>query len=165
MLPLQRYDRYNAKLSSQVSHMEGAELGSLQESDFQDKKSRQHIKQQPIFHGYTNPLPGRNSTLDLYEDSTGEASAYNSNKNHRMGIKHDAEVMRSDSASNHSDQYEGKLVFKQTDSMLHSYDDVNPKNVQRSEYIKSKPSNSIRNHQVFVDAEERGLSKSIAKVH
>ncbi|KAI4308172.1 hypothetical protein L6164_031274 [Bauhinia variegata] len=153
-----RYDSYNAKFSSQDSHMEGADLGSFHDSDFQDKKSHQQIKLRPNFQSHTNHLPGRNSSLDLYEDSIGEASVYNSDKNHRKITKNVIEGMRSDSASNHSDHYEGKA-----DSLLHGHDTINPKNTQRSEYVKSKPSNSIRMPHVSVDTEERGLSTMTAK--
>ncbi|TKY57155.1 Homeobox protein NANOG [Spatholobus suberectus] len=132
-------------------------------SDKQDKKARQNIKQRQTFYGYTNHFPGRNSFPDLYEDSTGEASAYNSTKNHRMSMKHGVEGMRSDSASNHSDHYEEKLAVKQKDLMLHGYDNINPKNIQRSEHVKSKPSSSIRNPCVPMDTEERGLSARMAK--
>ncbi|XP_061358752.1 homeobox-DDT domain protein RLT1-like [Gastrolobium bilobum] len=162
-----RYDPYFTKLNSQDSHMEGGDFGSLHDSDFRDKhdkKAGRHIKQRPTFHSCTNPLPGRSSSLDLYVDSTGEASAYNSTKNHRKGTKLGVEGMRSDSASNPSDNYEeNNLVVKQTDSMLHGYDNFNLKNVQRSEYVKSKPSNSIHNSRKSEDIEERGLSKRMAK--
>ncbi|RDX86693.1 Homeobox-DDT domain protein RLT1, partial [Mucuna pruriens] len=161
-----RYDSYYTKFSSQDLHMEGADFGSLHESDFQDKqdkKARQNIKQRQAFYGYTNHFPGKNSFPDLYEDSTGEASAYNSTKSHRMSTKHGVEGMRSDSASNHSDHYEEKLAVKQKDLMLHGYDNINPKNIQRSEHVKSKPSSSIRNSRVPMDTEERGLSARMAK--
>ncbi|KAK7300235.1 hypothetical protein RJT34_11075 [Clitoria ternatea] len=161
-----RYDSYYTKFSSQDSHMEGADIGSLRESDFQDKqekKAHRNIKQKQAFYGYNNHFHGRNSSLDLYEDSTGEASAYNSTKIHRMSTKHGVEGMRSDSASNHSDHYEEKLAAKQKDLLLHGYDNINPKKIQRSEHVKSKPSNSIRNSRVSMDAEERGLSARMAK--
>lgn len=148
--------------------MEGVDFGSLHGSDVQDKqdkKSRRDIKHRQTFHNYTNHLSGRNSSLDLYEDSTGEASAYNSTKNHRMGTKHGVEGMRSDSASNHSDHYEENIAAKQTDFLRHGYDNIIPKNVQRNEHVKSKPSNSIRNSRVSVDTEERGLPSRMAKVH
>ncbi|XP_027330731.1 homeobox-DDT domain protein RLT1 isoform X2 [Abrus precatorius] len=160
-----RYDSYNAKFNSQDSHIEGADFGSLHESDFQDKqdkKARQNIKQRQAFYSHAHHFPGRNSSLDLYEDSPGEASAYNS-KNHRMSTKHGVEGMRSDSASNHSDHYEEKLAVKQTDLLRHGYDNIKPKNIQRREHVKSKPSSSIRNSRVSMDTEERGLSARITK--
>ncbi|KAG5053270.1 hypothetical protein JHK87_005468 [Glycine soja] len=161
-----RYDSYYTKFRSQDSHMEGADFGSLHESDFQDKQDKkacQNIKQRQSLYGYTNNFPGRNTFPDLYEDSTGEASAYNSNKSHRMSTKHGVEGMRSDSASNHSDHYEEKLTVKQKTLMLHGYDNINPKNIQRSEHVKSKPSSSIHNSRVPMDTEERGLSARMAK--
>ncbi|KAF7833334.1 homeobox-DDT domain protein RLT1-like isoform X1 [Senna tora] len=150
--------RHDSKYSSQDSHMEVADLGSLHDTDFQDKKSRQHTKNKHTFHSH---FPGRNSSLDLYEDSIREASAYNSNKNHTMGTKH--EGMRSDSASNHSDHFEGDLTVKQTEQLLHCYDYDNAKNVKRSGHVKSKPSNSFRNARISVDTEETGVSPRIAK--
>ncbi|KAJ1388031.1 Homeobox-like domain superfamily [Sesbania bispinosa] len=161
-----RYDSYYTKFSCQDSHMEGVDFGSLHDSDVQDKqhkKPRQDMKHRKTFHSHTNHFLGRNSSLDLYEDSTGEASAYNSTKNHRMGTKHGVEGMRSDSASNHSDHYEENLAVKQKDFLPHGNDNINQKNVQRSEHVKYKPSNSIRNPRVSVDTEERGLSNRITK--
>lgn len=143
--------------------MEEADLDSLHDTDLQDKKSRHNIKQRRTFHSYINHLPDKSSSLDLYEDSNMEVSAYNNNKIHTMGTKH-GEGMRSDSASNHSDHIEEDFAVKHTESLLHCYDNVNPKNVKRSEYIKSKPSNSLRNGRISVDTEERGPPR-IAKVH
>ncbi|KAF7800697.1 Homeobox-DDT domain protein RLT1 [Senna tora] len=74
------------------------------------------------------------SFTGFYEHSTGEASAYNSNKNHRVGTKHGVEGMKYDSASNHSDHY-GGIARNPTDLMMHGYDNVNLTNVQRSEYV------------------------------
>ncbi|KAL2322401.1 hypothetical protein Fmac_026780 [Flemingia macrophylla] len=130
-----RYDSYFTKLSSQDSQIEGGDFGSLHDSDFQDKKPRQHIHQRSAFHSYACPLPCKNSSLDLYVDSIEEASAYNSTRNHQMATKHGFEGMRYDSASNPGDQYEeNNLMVKQTDLQLHNYDSSNPKNVQGSEY-------------------------------
>ncbi|XP_017428992.1 homeobox-DDT domain protein RLT1 isoform X2 [Vigna angularis] len=132
-------------------------------SDKQDKKARQNIKQRQPYYGYTNHVSGRNPFPDLYEDSTGEASGYNSAKNHRMSTKHGVEGMRSDSASNHSDHFEEKLAVKTKDLVLHGYDKINPKRIQKSGHVKSKPSSSIRNSRVPIDTEERGLSARMAK--
>lgn len=145
--------------------MEGVDFGYLNDSDIQDKqdkKTRQDTKhKQSLTH-----FSGRNSSLDLCEDSIGEAFAYNNTKNHRIGTKRGVEGMRSDSASNHSDHYEENLAVKHSDFLPHGYDNnVIPKNAQRSEHIKSKPSNSFRNSRVSVDPEERGLSARMAKVH
>ncbi|XP_061342825.1 homeobox-DDT domain protein RLT1-like isoform X2 [Gastrolobium bilobum] len=161
-----RDDSHYTKFSSRDSHMEGVDFGSLHDTDFQrkqDKKGRQNIKQRQSLYSYTDHFPGRNSSLDLYEDSTGEASAHNGTKNHRMGTKHGVEGMRSDSASNHSDHYEENLAVKQTELLLHGYDNINPRNVQRSEHVKSKPLNSNRNSRVSVDTAERGLSTRMSK--
>ncbi|XLR37169.1 hypothetical protein HN51_023927 [Arachis hypogaea] len=144
-----------AKFSSKDSH-EGVEFGSLHDSDLpdkQDKKARQSIKQRQPIYGYANHLPGRNSS-DLYDDSNGEASAYT--KVRSIVSKHGIEGMRSDSASNHSDHYEENPMVKQTD-LMQGYDNINPKNVKRSEHVKPKPANSIRHPRMPVDAEERGL--------
>lgn len=149
--------------------MEGVDFGSLHggpdlQDNKQNKKARRGIKQRQTFYNYTNDFPGRNSSLDLYEDDTGEASAYNSTKNLRIGTMHGVEGMRSDSTPNHSDHYEENLAVKQTDLLLHGYDN-SKKNVQRSGHVKSKPSNSVRHSQISVDTEERGLSTRMAKVH
>ncbi|XP_019434822.1 PREDICTED: homeobox-DDT domain protein RLT1-like isoform X1 [Lupinus angustifolius] len=161
-----RYDTYYTKFSSQDSHIEGVDLGSLHDGsgfqDKQDKKARQSIKQRQTFYS-NNHYPGRNSSLDLYEDDNGEASAYHSTKNHRMFITRGVEGMRSDSTSNQSDHYEENHMIKQTDLLPHGYDNFNLKNVQRSGHVKSKHSNSVRNSQIPVETEERGLSTRMAK--
>ncbi|GAU22160.1 hypothetical protein TSUD_251880 [Trifolium subterraneum] len=178
-----RYDSYYTKHSSQDNHMEGDDFGSFQDSDIhdkQDKKAFHGTKHRQAFQSNAARFPGRNSPLDLYEDSTGEA-AYNITKNHRKDIKRGVEGMRSDSASNHSDHYEENLAVKHADFdydninpknvqrsvpadyLQHEYDKINPKNAQRSEHVKSKPSNSIRNSRGSVDTEERGLSSRMAK--
>lgn len=155
---LQRYDSYGTKLSSQDSHLEGPDY-----SDFQDKKPRQHSKQRVPLYSYTNPLPHGNSSMDFYEHSTREAYVYNSNKNLRIGSIHGVEGMKSDSVSNHSDHHEGNFSKNLTDSLLHGYDDVNLKNLQRSECIKSKPSKAISKACASMDAEDRGLSTRMVK--
>lgn len=161
----QRYDSYFTKLRSQDSHMVGGDFGSLHGPDFQDKKSHKQINQRASFNSFTNHLLHKNSSLDLYVDSTGEASAYNGGKNHRVGTKHGFEGMRSDTASYPSDHYEENAVaVKQIDSLLHLYNNINLKNVQKNEYVKSKPSNSIHKSQIYLNAEEKGLTKRMAKV-
>ncbi|WJX37956.1 hypothetical protein P8452_25667 [Trifolium repens] len=128
-----KYDLYLNKLSSQDLQMEGGDFGSLHDSDFQDKKYRQH--------------------------STGVAPAYDNTRNHRIGTKHVVERMSSESASSPSDTEENNPAVKQTNPVLHDYSNSNVKNVQRIEYVKSKPSNSIRNSRIYEDTGGRGLSE------
>ncbi|KAK7304921.1 hypothetical protein VNO77_42815 [Canavalia gladiata] len=157
------YDSYLTKLSCLDPHMEGGDFGSLHDSDFQDKKPYL-LNQRPTFHSYTNPLPLRNSSLDLNVDSTGDAPVFYSTKIHRMDKKHGPEGMRSDSTSNSRDHYkENNLVVKQTDLRLHGYGNSNLKNVQRSEHVKYKPSNSVHISRISLDAQERKLSKRMVK--
>ncbi|KAG5017379.1 hypothetical protein GLYMA_08G301700v4 [Glycine max] len=160
-----RYDSYFTKISSQDSQMVRGDFGSLHDSDFQYKKSHHDINQRRNFQSFTNPLPHKNSCLDFNADSTGEASAYNNTKNCRKGTKHGFDGTRYDSGSNPSDHYEeNNLVVNQTDSLLHGYENSNLKNVQRGEYVKSKPSNSVHKSQVYLDTgERRGLNKRMAK--
>ncbi|KAK4278881.1 hypothetical protein QN277_016662 [Acacia crassicarpa] len=148
--------RYDSKYGSHDLDMEVGDLGSLHDTDLLDRKPGRH-KQGQTFQSYTNHLPHRNSPLELYEGPTGAVPAYNT-----MGSKH-GEGMRSDSASYQSDHFEEDLVVKETDSLPHCYDNVNPKKIQRSEHIKSKPSKSLKNSRVFLDSEETGLSSRIAK--
>ncbi|KAI9114503.1 hypothetical protein K1719_014201 [Acacia pycnantha] len=148
--------RYDSKYGSHDLDMEVGDLGSLHDTDLLNRKPRRH-KQGRTFQSYPKHLPHRNSPLELYEDAAGAVPAYNT-----MGSKH-GEGMRSDSASYQSDHFEEDLVVKQTDSLLHCYDNVNPKKIQRSEDIKSKPSKSLKNSRISLDTEERGLSSRIAK--
>ncbi|KAK2387519.1 homeobox-DDT domain protein RLT1 [Trifolium repens] len=157
-----KYDSNLNKSSSQDLHMEGSDFGSLHDSDFQDKKSRQHKKQRTNIQGRairTNHLHGKSFFPDLYVDSTREAPAYDSTRNHRIGTKHVVERMSSDSASSPSDTEENNPAVKPANPLLHDYTNSNVKNIQRSEYVKSKPSNSIRNSQISEDTGGRGLSE------
>ncbi|CAJ2639511.1 unnamed protein product [Trifolium pratense] len=157
-----RYDSNLNKLSSEDLQMEGSGFGSLHGSDFHDKKSRQRIKQRTNIQSRAiraNHLHGKNFSHDLYVDSTGEAPAYDSTRNHRIGTKHVVERMSSDSASSPSDTEENNLAVKQINPLRHDYSNSNVKNVQRSEYVKSKPSHSIRNSQISEDTGGRGLSE------
>jgi hypothetical protein len=158
------------RLSSQDLQMEGGDLGSMHDSDFQDKKSRQLIQQRTNFQDrpiHTNHLPGNNFPVDLNVDSTGEAPSYNGTRNHRIGTKHGFERMRSDSASNPSDHryHENNPAIMKSDPLLHGYNNGNVKNVLRCGYIKSEPSNTMHNSRISMDSEERGLSERMAKVH
>jgi hypothetical protein len=101
----------------------------------------------------------------LYVDSTGEAPAYDSTRNHRIGTRHVVERMSSESASSPSDTEENNPAVKQTNPVLHDYSNSNVKNVQRIEYVKSKPSNSIRNSRIYEDTGGRGLSERTVKVY
>lgn len=163
-----RYDLHMNRLSSQDLQMEGGDLGSLHDSDFQDKKSRQLIQQRTNFQDrpiHTNHLPGKNFPVDLNVDSTGEAPSYNGTRNHRIGTKHGVERMRSDSASNPSDHryHENNPAIMKSDPLLHGYNNGNVKTVLRSGYIKSEPSNTMHNSRISMDSEERGLSERMAK--
>jgi len=149
--------------------MEGGDLGSLHDSDFQDKKSRELIQQRTNFQGrptHTNYLPGKSFPVDLNVDSTVEAP-YNGTRKHRIGTKHGVERMRSDSTSNPSDHHyqENSPAIMKTDPILHGYNNGDVKNVQRSGYTKSEPSDSMYNSRISVDSEDRGLSERMAKVH
>ncbi|KAJ7960563.1 Homeobox-DDT domain protein RLT1 [Quillaja saponaria] len=159
-----RYHLYNSRFSSQDPYIEGADLSTMHDSDFQDKKSRQLIKPRSTFHNFTNTLPGRTSSLHMYEDSTGEASVYNNNTNHRLSSKHGAEGMRSDSASIHAGLYGGKTSIEHMEEPpFHGYDNFNPKTVLSSEYLKNKSSNVMLKHHDSVDTDRRGLSTRMEK--
>lgn len=183
-----RYDSYYTKHSSKDTHMEGDDdFGSLRDSDVHDKQDKEPFhgtKHRQAFQSNANRVPARNSPLDLYEDSTGEAAYNNITKNHRKDTKRGVEGMRSDSASNHSDPYEENIPVKHADFLPYGYentnpknvqrsvhaeflpydyDNVNPKNAQRSEHVKTKHSNSIRNSRGSADTEERELSTRMTK--
>ncbi|CAK8538674.1 unnamed protein product [Lathyrus sativus] len=163
-----RYDSYYSKHSSQDTHMEGDdEFGSLRDSDVHDKQDKEAFhgtKHRQAFQSNATRVPARNSPLDLYEDSTGEAAYNNITKNHRKDTKRGVEGMRSDSASNHSDHYEENIPVKHADFLPYDYENTNPKNnMQRSEHVKTKPSNSIRNSRGSADTEERELSIRMTK--
>lgn len=152
-----RYEVYNSKVSSQDLYVEGATCSSMHGSDYQDKLSHYQLEQKSTVPNHIKPFGKRNS-LDLYEDSAGETSVYNSKRNKKMGSKHGVEGMRIDSVTNHHGRCDGKI-----ESKLHEYDNVSPNIVQRSEYFKSKPSNLISNIYESLDTEERGLSTRVKK--
>jgi hypothetical protein len=159
-LPLQRYEAHNSKLSSQDLYTEGAICSSMHGSDYQDKLPHYQLERKSAVLNHIKTFGKRNSSSDLYEDSAGETSVYNSKKNKRMGSKHGVEGMRIDSITSHHGRCDGKI-----ESKLHEYDNVSPKIVQRREYFKSKPSNLICNLYESIDTEERGLSTRKKKVY
>ena len=156
-MPFQGYKPYNSKLSSQDLNMEEANNSRMHGSHYQDMISQ--LKQKSTVLNHVKPFPKQNSSLDLYEDSAGETSVYNSKRNQRMSSKHGVEGMRIDSVTNHRGHHDGKI-----ESEMHDYANVSPNVIQRSEYFKFKSPNLIHNRFESLDTEERGLSTRMKKV-
>ncbi|CAI8586725.1 unnamed protein product [Vicia faba] len=160
-----RYDSYYTKHSSQDTHMEedDDDFGSLRDAvvhDKQDKEPLHGTKHRQAFQSNATRVPARNSSLDLYEDSTGEA-AYNITKNHRKDTKRGVEDFLPYEYENTNPKNAQRSVH--AEFLQYDYDSVNPKNAQRSEHVKTKPSNSIRNSRGSADTEERELSTRMTK--
>ncbi|PON75765.1 Octamer-binding transcription factor [Parasponia andersonii] len=180
--PSTRYEVHNSKLSSRDSYLQEAS-GFLQGVNHQEAKPGNQSKQKSTYIGHTSSFPGRHSSLDKYDDST-----YNTNRSHKKISKHGVEGMASDSFLNHHGHYGGKLASRQALSSAQEDDDVNhhghyggkiarrqalssaheddeisPEIVQRSEYLKFKPSRSTQNYFEAPDVEERGISTMIAQ--
>lgn len=127
---LQRYEVYKSKFSSQDSYIQQENPCIMHGFDLQEKKSSKKLRQKSTYINHTNSSPGKNSSLDIYDKSVGGTSAYNPNRKDKMRSKRG---------------YSGrKVTSEQTEPCLHEYDRVSsPKLVQRSDYLKPKPSSSI----------------------
>ncbi|KAL6284628.1 hypothetical protein ACE6H2_015557 [Prunus campanulata] len=128
--PRTRYEVYNSKFSSQDLYVQQENPCIMHGFDLQEKKSSKKLRQKSTYLNQTNSSPGKNSSLDIYDKSVGGTSAYNTNRKDKMRSKRG---------------YSGrKVTSEQTEPCLHEYDRVSsPKLVQRSDYLKPKPSSSI----------------------
>ncbi|KAM1394330.1 hypothetical protein FF2_029946 [Malus domestica] len=127
--PSTRYEVYNSRLNSQDSYLQQENPSIMHGFDLQEKKSSKQLRQKSTFLNNTNPFPGKNSPLDIYDKPSGGISAYNSNKKDRMRSK---------------GYYGRKVTSEQTEPHFDEYDKFsNPKTVQRNDYLKSRPSSSI----------------------
>ncbi|XP_015870829.2 homeobox-DDT domain protein RLT1 [Ziziphus jujuba] len=152
--PSTRYEVYNSKVSSKDSYVHEAPMMHVFEG--QEIKSGNQSRKKSTYLNRTSSLPGRNSTLNTYDES-----GYN--RNSRMSSKHGVEGMISDSALKHHGQYSGKISREQSVPWLDEDNNTSPKILQRSEYSKLKPSVSKRyGHEMF-DMKDRRQSKIMAK--
>lgn len=155
---LQRYEVHNSKLGSRDSYLQEAP-GLIHGVGHQEAKPGNLSRQKSTYIDHSSSFPGRNSSLDKYDDSS-----YNSNRSRKKSSKHGVEGMASDSFLNHHGHYGGKIASKQALSRAHEDDDVSPEILQRSEYLKFKPSISPQNYCEAPDMEERGISTMMTQV-
>lgn len=118
--------------------------------DSQEIKSCKQLRKKPTHVNHTSPLPGRNSSLIMNDES-----GYN--KKRKVSSKRGVERVT-------SGQYGGKIASEQTVPWLDEDINLSPKIVPRSEFSKFKPSISKRYRHEMFDMEDRGLSKTKAKV-
>ncbi|KAJ0021092.1 hypothetical protein Pint_30861 [Pistacia integerrima] len=152
-----RYEVPGSKMGIEDLYI-GTEM--LRGSDCQGMKSHHQLKQKSSHLHYSNFSPGQNSSMDIYEDSAGETSIYNSNHCYKLSNKHDAV---GNFVLNHHDHRGGRITSERIKPLLHDYDNFSPKIVQNSDYL-SKPSNMTLGSSNSLDAEERVPSKRMAKV-
>ncbi|XP_062082307.1 uncharacterized protein LOC133788735 [Humulus lupulus] len=152
-----KYEVNNSKLSSKDPYMHQEAPGIVHGIGHQEAKPSNLLRQKSTYIDHASSVPGRNSS-DNYDDSS-----YNNNRHRKKGSKHGVEGMSSDSFHNRLSHYSGKVASKQTFSRVHEDDDVSPEIMQRSEYLKFKPSVSARNYCEAPDMDERGLSTIMAQ--
>ncbi|KAK6925546.1 Homeobox domain [Dillenia turbinata] len=158
-----RYEAYNPKMTSPDSYVDRMNFRSMDSSD-QEKYSHYKLKQKSSLPNYGQPFTGRNSPLDLNDDSAGETSVYHTSRKHGMRSKHGSEEMRAASVSNHSAlPYGGKISSGSAEPWLDDYDHITSKVVQRKEQLESKSSNLIRRAGESFDTEDMALSKRVTK--
>ncbi|XP_059665387.1 uncharacterized protein LOC132311494 isoform X2 [Cornus florida] len=159
--PTMRYEVYNSKMGSHDSELDGTSLKNMHGSDYHENYPLQ-FKKKLSLPNHSNPFPGRNSSVEMNEDSAGETSIFDS-RTYGMGAKHSNEGMRMDSVSSHHlHQYGGKITSEQTEPWLHNYGDVSHK-VAQKEYYESKPSQLTLKRGEPIAMEERGMSRKMAK--
>ncbi|XP_022756160.1 uncharacterized protein LOC111303912 isoform X3 [Durio zibethinus] len=143
---------HNSKMSSQDSHMEGA-------NEIQDRKSHHQLKYKSSFL-CPNPFPGQNSSSDIY-NSSAEKTAVSDCKQSLMSSKLAVERMGSDSSSNHPGPYCWKIANEHEKPWLHD-DDSHTYKVPKNENL-SRTSNLIRGCSESL-VTERGPFVRMAKV-
>ncbi|KAM7497085.1 hypothetical protein LguiA_021499 [Lonicera macranthoides] len=159
-----RDEENNSKMSPHDSDFDGSSYnlmnGSNNHHHHKLYSSRQFKKKLPLSdHG--SPFLGRNSSMEMNDDSAGETPHYDVN-NYELKPKHGGK-MQMDSLSSHQKRpYGGKISSKQPQPQLHNYDDTIPKVSQR-EYFESKPSNLTVRRSEFLGSDDKGLSRRTAK--
>ena len=139
--------------------MEGANFNTVYGSERQDRKSHHQLKYKSSFLS-SNPFPGENSSLDIYNGST-EETAVSDCKRRRMNSKLAVETMGSDSLSNHPGPYGGKVANEQEKPWLHDNDNHTYK-APKNENL-SKTSNLIHGCSESLGT-EKGPSARMEKV-
>ena len=139
--------------------MEGANFNTMYGSERQDRKSHHQLKYKSSIL-CSNPFPGQNSSLDIYNGSA-EKSAVSDCKRSRMSSKLAVEMMGSDSFSNHPGLNGGKIAHEQEKPRLHDGDNHTYK-APKNENL-SRTSNLIRGCTESLGT-ERGPSARMSKV-
>lgn len=146
-------------MSSQASYMEDANLNTEHGSDRQDRKSHHQLKYKSSFL-CSNPFPGQNSSINVYESSAGK-TAVSDCKRSRMSFKPAVERMGSDSFSNQPGPYGSKIANEQEKPWLHD-DDNHTYKAPKNENL-SKTSDLIHGCSESLGT-ERGPSARMGKV-
>lgn len=152
---VQRYEVYASKVSSKDSYVHEAPI--MHGFEGQEIKSGNQSRKKSTYLNHTGTLPGRNSTLNTYDES-----GYN--RNSRMSSKHGVEGVTAEFALKHHGQYSGKISSEQSMPWLDEDNNVSAKILHRSEYSKSKPSVSKRYGREMFDTKDRRQPKMMAKV-
>ncbi|WRX32106.1 Homeobox domain - like 10, partial [Theobroma cacao] len=150
---------HNPKMSSQASYMEDANLNTEHGSDRQDRKSHHQLKYKSSFL-CSNPFPGQNSSINVYESSAGK-TAVSDCKWSRMSFKPAVERMGSDSFSNQPGPYGSKIANEQEKPWLHD-DDNHTYKAPKNENL-SKTSDLIHGCSESLGT-ERGPSARMGKL-
>ncbi|KAF8395682.1 hypothetical protein HHK36_019632 [Tetracentron sinense] len=161
-----RHNKYSSKMRPQDSDPDGAHFRkTMHDSDHRDKCFNYPSMRKTSFTNYSKPILDGNPAMDMDEDSAGEASVFNSNRNYGMRSKHGIGGMRLDSVTDHRLRpHGGKATSKLPYSRLHNYDAASPSAFQRREYLDAVPSNLILRHSESLGTEDRGQSSRLTKI-
>lgn len=134
--------------------MEGAKFNPVHGSERKDRKSHHQLKYKSSFL-CSNPFPGQNSSIDMYGSAV--KTAVSDCKRSRMSSKLAIEMMGSDSFTNHSVAYGGKVSGEQEKPRLHDKDNHTYKAPKNKKLSRTSGCSETL-------GTERGPSSGMAKV-
>ncbi|XP_057501709.1 uncharacterized protein LOC130785542 isoform X2 [Actinidia eriantha] len=159
-----RYEAYSSKVSLHTPDLDDTSFKIMRGFDHHENSISRHSKPMPLLPNHGNPFPVRKSSLDTKEVSTGEISVYDGSRPYKMRANHDIEGgMGMDCISSRCmPPYDRKVTGGQRESWLCKSDDVSLADAQ-IEHVKAENSNKTLKYGEYLEMEDRGLSRGMAK--
>ncbi|GFY94287.1 hypothetical protein Acr_09g0007330 [Actinidia rufa] len=151
-------------MSLHTPNLDDASFKIMHGFDHHENSISCRSKPMPLLPNHGNPFPGRKSSLDTKEVSTGEISVYDGSRPYKMRANHDIEGgMRMDYiSSRRMPPYDRKVTGGQRESWLCKSDDVSLADAQ-IEHVKAENSNKTLKYGEHLEMEDRGLSRRMTK--
>lgn len=151
-------------MGSRNSDLNGTSFEMMHGSNSRENYSHLQFEKNPSLSYHRNPVRKRGSSMEMNEDSAGEALVHDIRKNYGMMAKDDAGRTKESVFSHHLlPSGRKQLTSKQRESRSSNHGDVSVK-VTRGECFESSPSKLPAKHNKYLSLEERGLSRRATKV-